>query len=53
MYPRVTSEELDTEPDMEEIGATGGNHSLTEFQIIRQKMEQIQVQVEILWKSYK
>ena len=38
LYPSLPSkEELDTEPDMEE---TSGNHPLTEFQIIIQKMGQ-------------
>ena len=41
MDPRVTSEGSDTEPDMEETRATGGNHPLTEFQIqiIRQNLK--------------
>ena len=52
-YPWVPSKGWDTEPDMEENGATGGNHPLTEFQfqIIMQKMEQMEL--EFQWKRLK
>ena len=52
-YPWVPSKGWDTEPDMEENGATGGNHPLTEFQfqIIMQKIEQMEL--EFQWKRLK
>ena len=48
LYPRVLSEESDIEPDMEETGATGGNHPLTEFQIQikRQKLELMKLEYQ-------
>ena len=51
MDPRVTSEGSDTEPDMEETRATGRIHPLTEFQIIMQKMKQMERQAEIARKK--
>ena len=35
-YLSLSSKESDTKSDMEETGATGGNHPLTEFKIIMQ-----------------
>ena len=43
-YPSFPSKESDTKSDMEETRATGGNHPLAEFQIIMQKMEQMELQ---------
>jgi len=42
--PSLPSKESDTKSDMEETRATGGNHPLAEFQIIMQKMEQMELQ---------
>ena len=55
LYPRVPSKGWDTEPDMEENGATGGNHPLTEFQfqIIMQKMEQMELEFQTMKKIEK
>ena len=49
-YPSLPSEESNTDPDMEETKATGGNHLLTEFQIIIQKMEKIELELQTVKK---
>ena len=45
LYPSLPSEESDTEPDMEEAGTAGGNHPPTQFEIVMQKMEQMELQL--------
>lgn len=42
--PSLPSEESDTDPDMEETRATGGNHPLTKLEVLMQKMEWIELQ---------
>ena len=41
--PSLPSEESDTDPDMEETRATGGNHPLTKLEVLMQKMEWIEL----------
>ena len=49
-YPSLSSKESDTKSDMEETAATktGGNHPLAEFQIIMQKMGQMELQAQAI-----
>ena len=42
--PSLPSEQSDTDPDMEETRATGGNHPLTKLEVLMQKMEWIELQ---------
>ena len=42
--PSLPSEESDTDPDMEETRATGGNHPLTKLEVLMQKMEWMELQ---------
>ena len=41
--PSLPCEESDTDPDMEETRATGGNHPLTKLEVLMQKMEWIEL----------
>ena len=44
LYPRVSSEESNTKPDTEETGTAGRNHQPSKFEIIMQKLEQMELQ---------
>ena len=43
--PRVTNEESDIKPDMQETRVTDENNPLTEVQVMMQKMEQMELQL--------
>ena len=46
LYPTLPSEESDTESDIEETGTTSGSPPPSQFEIVMQKMDQMELQIQ-------